>query len=180
MNRRDVPLVVWSWKGAHLVLVWGAYALERLCQSALLQPKARANHIRSSSATFQVLVFNRSDDPLLNAVYGGEPVLCYNVLSSIEHTELVLDLIFKRLEDINSFPTIWQLNPHTTHRTRGHVVVVCRENETLPIMMEPLFGTGADASAIVKALHDTNTLSRAEEEDDEDELQRFLGGKGLL
>ena len=116
----DIPLAVWAWNGHKLVIVWGVYALNALRKSAQkLLPGAIANNRPSVSGEFEILVFTKIDGDKYDLLaYGGTPVLCYNVLSSIMPSTNVFTRLMNHFKQSRAFPTIWAFNPHVNHKMR--------------------------------------------------------------
>jgi hypothetical protein len=172
----DIPPILWSWMGSHLILVWGDYALRSLCTSSLVRHKAKAHHVRSSHGQYQLLVFQPSSNALENDLFGGQPVLCFDANSCDTSVQDVI----RRLVHIQSPTRVWALNPHVElPPSIGHVqITTCNEGEA-PRGLEHIVGSG---SGLLKLLHDTNTLrlDKKDENFDFSFLQEGFGSSDEL
>lgn len=142
-GRGDVPLAVWVWCGKNIVLLWGEYALNTMRRIAKAEmPTACANlEWQSASGEFDILVFKKSDNQRDNYDYGGEPVLCYNVLASLMPSGKVITQLMDHFLAVKRFPVIWAFNPHVPCPSlSGIQVCVIREHENYQQHMEALFG----------------------------------------
>lgn len=161
-GRLDIPPVVWSYPLDKIILVWGDYALNTLIHSAQkLLPSAAANNRLSIAREFQILVFRKSEKIIQKQMYGGEPVLCYNVLSSIFPTKNVIASILNRYKEMRTFPTIWALNPHIECASRSGIQVNMVKEGTADaaLHMEALFGR-EKMDEWINIIHQTNTLKK--------------------
>lgn len=168
----DIPPILWSWMGAHLIIVWGDYALRSLCTSPLLRHKAKVHHVRSSHGQYQLLVFQPSFNALENDLFGGQPVLCFNAASC----NAPIQDVIRRLVHIQSPTRVWALNPHVQlPPSIGHVeITTCNEGESSSRGLEHVVGTGP---GLLKLLHDTNTL-RLDKEDENFDFSFLQEGFG--
>ena len=177
----DIPLAVWAWNGHKLVIVWGVYALNALRKSAQkLLPGAIANNRPSVSGEFEILVFTKIDGDKYDLLaYGGTPVLCYNVLSSIMPSTNVFTRLMNHFKQSRVFPTIWAFNPQVACESQNGIEVrIIKEGDEQH--MQTLFGRD-NIDEWKQIAHDTNALPvesnglfSFEEEEEEEGEEIFL------
>lgn len=93
--RLDIPRTVWTWKHYPVIVVWGAFPLCAIVAYARkLLPLAAVNNNNIKSTTmnaFAIVAVEKTTHTLHKAVYGGHPILVYNVKNSLFPPEQVLE-----------------------------------------------------------------------------------------
>ena len=139
-SQHDIPLIVWSWQGEQVVLVFGRHALNALCEaSTKFMPQAI--ELRSHSKKFETLTFRKTKQRAERAGFGGIPVLCYDVQSSTLPSKDVVTLLLNRFRELGTFPTVWIFNPYIQYEAQHGINLYCvKEDDTAFNVLEPLFG----------------------------------------
>lgn len=161
-NTFDIPLTVWLWQTNDLILLWGEHALNSLRSCSFLKKKAQANW-KFISREFQILVFENGN-AMENAVYGGKPVLCYNVLSSIIDPTMVVQALFSR-----GCNKIWVFNPQWSEFRMGKIVrlhvTVVKEGDDMhclyPLFPSALKGEEKELKELLTATNATPSLAKS-------------------
>lgn len=90
--RLDIPRTVWTWRHYPVVIVWGTFSLHAIVAYARkLLPLAPCNNQCIRSDSFAIVAFEKTANTLDKIVYGGQPILIYNVRNSMFSAEQVLE-----------------------------------------------------------------------------------------
>jgi len=151
----SVPAAVKSWTGAHVIFVFGRYALASLCVASA-ESMPHAPEVRSHSQVFEIVVFQKSKIACERAVFGGVPVLCYDVQSAKVSSKQVMEHLFAHWIAMSMTPDVWILNAHTRNvTTHGLNVQYVDENDEDVTSLHPVMGRKTD---LKKVLQKTNAL----------------------